>query len=522
MKCPIPSHLAPAVVIISVALSVSRLLGAPAQTQPAPESKSPATPPPAWVGIENFSGHAITQVRIETHEGKVILAAARCPQGVSVPAKIAAFDPSQWLRVTFIGMDQHRHTADFTKPVGMSGDRPDLIYTVFIGHDDQPVIRTSLRGEPKVLGDWHVADDRLGHVNPQAMSQPQLLGIGPRDPYFDSAQALVRYPIYDELRLSRAGDFFGGGATSETYNGVTRTVPAGDLIEISAVGTDSITFIGPKGPVVVKFSPDAGPAALKAGGKVPQGPPVTQPSGESPGRSLLGWIAEQMYRGEKMQSIGVSNWASKKVTDLKMSARGRSYAWPAEIRPGGGESSMGEVTEVALTGDVHVTYTDGNGKPRTADFHNVATEKGTQYPKREFYFDARYDVLLRTYDLTDNGLRAERWCVPIADGKPDKPIPLPQLLGTTPNTAITNQWDAIIRFPRNDRIDTYRNGEMLGGDKHDYTSHQTKLGIGRYRIESILADHMILIADGKRITAPLEAGAKTPATPLPKAGENHQ
>src|SRR5665213_1732089 len=492
MKCPIPSHLAPAVVIISVALSVSRLLGAPAQTQPVPVSKSPATPPPAWVGIEIFSGHAITQVRIETHEGKVILAAARCPQGVSVPAKIAAFDPSQWLRVTFIGMDQHRHTADFTKPVGMSGDRPDLIYTVFIGHDDQPVIRTSLRGEPKVLGDWHVADDRLGHVNPQAMSQPQLLGIGPRDPYFDSAQALVRYPIYDELRLSRAGDFFGGGATSETYNGVTRTVPAGDLIEISAVGTDSITFIGPKGPVVVKFSPDAGPAALKAGGKVPQGPPVTQPSGESPARSLLGWIAEQMYRGEKMQSIGVSNWASRKVTG------------------------------VALTGDVHVTYTDGDGKPRAADFHNVPTEKGTQYPNREFYFDARYDVLLRTYDLTDNGLRAERWCVPIADGKPDKPIPLPQLLGTTPNTAITNQWDAIIRFPRNDRIDTYRNGEMLGGDKHDYTSHQTKLGIGRYRIESILADHMILIADGKRITAPLEAGAKTPATPLPKAGENHQ
>jgi hypothetical protein len=405
-----------------------------------------------------------------------------------------------------LGKDRRSRSEEFTHLVSPCGERADPVFTVFIGENDQVVLRIKGAGDLEGSADWLVPDDHLGHIHAQTLNQPVLLGVGARDAYFDTAPALIRYPVYDEIKLCRAGDFMGGCAVSRPCNQFLCDIPPSEFYKIASVGDLSISIIGPKGPVEVKCSPDDGatppppPSSVSKTGKYP--PPRPDP--------LMDAVEhDPRYWGANAQSIGTSNWSNAPFKDLKITKGNDTYAQRSQIRPGRGVSSESRVTEITLSGTFHVSYMDDKGKSHEAEFRDVPSEEGTHYPHREFYFDARGRVLLCTFDLNDDpALGNERWCLPVADGSPEKAVPIPELLGTAPLSVMTLTWDALIRYPKNDQIGKYQEGQMLGGAPDDFASRQTADGAARYRIESIAADHMVLVRDGKRLTVPLIAGER--------------
>lgn len=478
--------------------------GPPAAKPPAPTT-APASPASS-VGLENFSGHAVTDVRIDGGQTRDSLEIPRCDAQWSVAAKAVAFDAAKRLRISIAGDGGRRRSAEFTGPLLPCGGESGVTCTVFIAHDDQVVVRIAGNAEADGADRWHVPDDHLGHVEAKAMPQPEVLGVGPRDPFFDTAEALVRYPLYDEFEIVRPGGYLGGfRRTAEWCGGrLVREIPESAFYKVIAVRDDAVTFVGEKGRIEVKPAADAGPAAA-APGTVPgevAGTPRARGQGEEGG--LSAWLGKMIYSGPQAQSIGVSNWSDKPIRDVKIEAGGRIYAWDGEVRPGGGHASVGGVSEVTVAGKVHVAYTDGAGLKREADFEDVPTEKGIQDPDRDFYFDAGGNVLLHAQDLSDHGPRGEKWCLPKTDGPPGEKLPLPQLLAVAPAPGLPDVWFALVRYPRNDRIGTYNAGDMLGGEKDDFTSRQTKEGDARYRIEEIGADRMVLVREGKRTTIPLQ------------------
>jgi hypothetical protein len=364
-------------------------------------------------------------------------------------------------------------------------------------------IRASLSDEYRENDRWHVPDDHAGHITAKAMSEPELVGIGPHDPFFDITFALVRYPIYDQLTLCRPRDDVGGQST--VCDGlIIREIPPATAWFVREIRQRSIVLVGDKTSIELLPATDTGPLPLRPAATQPLYRPVPKPAPlyhEGPLEIVAGALLGVSHR--KSQGLGASNWGQSPIVNLQIKTSDGSYTWTNPIRGGGGGENL-SVTELTLSGNIHVTYMDGNGNSRTADFENVPDIHGTNDPQRIFTFDAGYNALVHCYDILDGGgRRDDKWLLPAGGPRPDQRLNLPQLIGvdSLPNGIPPSS--ALIRYPRNDVIAEHGVNQMIGGDYYDVTSHDTPDGIARYRIESITATEMVLVRDGKRIKAPL-------------------
>ena len=494
-----------------------------AQTYPytpaQPPTTAPTTQPLPTVAVENLADHPVEKLGFESRDGEVIDKVGACGPRSSIPPHATPFDPREFLRVSFVGPDGKTHLAEFTRPDYFCSGPAQRLY-VYIGHDDQILVRAIVRSDYQDLDRWHVPDDRVGYIRPEAMKQPQLIGIGRRDTFFDLAIALIRYPSYDELRLVRPGNFLGGPGEEMVCGGKpVRQLPAADFLRVERVADDSITFAGPHGPFTVNWAGDDPPVpgrpAMPTPVRIrPAAPPAANPPNPLALLDPFGLlrvpaaIAAQALSPEiSHQEIGVSNWSAANITGFKIDAGGKEYVWGFDpIRPGGGDSSETGQLEVLVQGKVQVTYFDGTGHLQKEVFQDVPKEASDKYPNRDFYFDAGGKVLLHCFDLTMEGKQHETWCVPDSQERPEIKIKLPELLGTAPVPSMTGVWNALVRYPGIKDIDTYSDGDMLGGSKTDIVSHETANGNPRYRIESILPDRIVLIRNGERITIKIKDG----------------
>ena len=169
------------VLLVTLLCAAAAAPGAPPATQPA---TAPAGPAPApRVAVENFDSAAVKDLRIEGRDGKGAWAVGAVPAKGSVAGNDVAFDPTQFLRVTFIGGDGRRRTAEFTQAAHRCPDWArglKTTHTVYIANDAQVVVSLSTdeEWEPDA---WYVPDDRAGRVGPAVLKKPQVLGIGRRD-----------------------------------------------------------------------------------------------------------------------------------------------------------------------------------------------------------------------------------------------------------------------------------------------------------------------------------------------------
>lgn len=449
------------------------------------------------VCVTNLSDHSISELRIENQNGQQSLSVDRCEAKAYTMQNVMPFDAAEFVRISFTGADGHKHTAEFTHARDVR-DHPTGLINVYVGFSDQIVAQAGGRS--------HVPDDRLGYIISTVMHEPQLIGTTARDPYFDTAEALIRYPVYDEIRFVRRGDFIGSGGTFffRSKGRVVREIPPAEFMRVEDVGDGSIALVGPKGRFEVKPAADDAPLP----GHPADPPPITIPFLDPAKRKAQEKESariQAMFSGLASQQLGVSNWGRADVTHLRIAAHGQIYEWNGTIRAGGGAAHVGSVHEIEVDGTVQVTYSDGAGVQHAATFSNVPDVAGVWMPTREFYFGANYNVLIRTYYAV---FRDNRWVVPDADGPSDKRLEKPELLGVVPVSNMTGTWRALIRYPRNDQIGEFDDGEMLGGDKYDYTSHETPEGDARYRIDLISENQVTLVRDGKRIVITMKDPAK--------------
>ncbi|HEX4794689.1 MAG TPA: WD40 repeat domain-containing protein [Humisphaera sp.] len=470
--------------------------------RPRPRPPLPAVSRSSRIGVANFSDQPVTDIRIEGVDPKNVMLLPRCNAKQSLPPQKSQIDAAAFLKITFDDDQHRRHQSQFTRPDFGCGDGTDehLTYTLYVGFDHQSFIRTSLSDAYRDNDRWHVPDDRAGHITAKAMNEPQLVGIGPNDPFFDITLALVRYPVYDELTLCRPGDYVTGGGTTECDGLIIRDIPQATNWFVTEVREHSLMVVADGRSLELMPATDTGALPL----------PATQPlyrpapKRESPfHKGPVDILANVVFGKRKMQGLGVSNWGAKQMTDLRIQTSNGSYKWSTPMRPGGGQASM-SVTELTLSGKIHLTYVDGNGASRTADFENVPEIGTASDPQRMFFFDAGYNALLHCYDIADDFTRGDdKWLLSAGSPKPDEPLALPQYIGIGELAANGAVYRALIRYPRNDSIAEYTQTRIIGGDYYDASSHDTPDGVPRYRIESITTTEMVLVRDGKRISVPL-------------------
>ena len=474
---------------------------------PTAKPEPPTSQPTSQIGVASFSDHDVTGIRLGGRGAKPDFVVGMCPAKGSLSPRDVPIQASDYLSVSYSDEQGRRHTAAFTRPIFSESMVSQTTYTLFFGSRHQLLLRASVQGDFKLLGEWYVPDAERTRVHPRrAMTRPRLVGVGPRDPYFDTAEALVRYPLYDQVDLYRAGDIIGGGVIYDSAR--KRELPGSKGFKVERVWSDRLVLISEDATerIEVGLETDAPLSADEEGPEQP--PPTTRhepaPDFVQPPRTVK--PAESGQQESPPQGIDVSNFGERAVRDLVFEAGGEKWQWFArpgvELRPGGVSSGYYPVP-MNIQGKVHVSYTDGNGRHRAADFERVPSGGGQTFPHRRFYFDSHYNVLLETFDL-DAPEENVRWFVPVDKGDPHRKVAVPELLATAFQSGIGGGYTALIRYPFYDAIGEYRDGQMLGGSATDYVSHETRDGIPRYRIEAVETGRMVLVRAGKRISVPLQ------------------